>query len=242
MDLVPRSPDLPRVAVTAVSVVRTALGVCVLAVLGYTYVVGISIDGANPFNYFGYFTNLTCLLTALLAVALGAGGIAGRRPTPAMDATRAALVASMLVVGVIYNTLIPGTGTAPPWVSTMLHVVFPAAVLVDWAFVGDRGPLPWRRLWLALPYPLLWLTVVLIRGVTDGWVPYGFLLPSHGLGWILGHVAALLAALLAAAALVWALSRCGGMSFFLADPRTLDPESDTAEPVSTVPDHQDLLK
>lgn len=35
----------------------------------------------------------------------------------------------------------------------------------------DANPFDWRRIWLVLPYPLLWLAVTLLRGATDGWVP-----------------------------------------------------------------------
>lgn len=59
----------------------------------------------------------------------------------------------------------------------------------------------------AVPYPLLWLIVVLIRGRTDGWVPYGFLLPERGTLSLAMTAAALLATLLAAAVLVRGLSR-----------------------------------
>lgn len=48
----------------------------------------------------------------------------------------------------------------------------PIVVVLDWSLVGDRGPRPWRGLWLVLPCPICWLFVVLVRGVTDGWVPY----------------------------------------------------------------------
>ncbi|MCM0640630.1 hypothetical protein [Cellulomonas wangsupingiae] len=65
------------------------------------------------------------------------------------------------------------------------------------------------RLRWVLPSPLLWLAVVLARGATDGWVPYGFLLPAHGSGSLAVHVVALLGAHVAAGALVWAASRTG---------------------------------
>lgn len=191
----------------AVSVGRLGLGAVTIGVLGYTYVIGIPADGANPFNYFGYFTNLTSLLTGLVLIAAGANGVAGRSQPGWLVAARATAVTSMIVVGVIYNTLIPGTGSAPVWVSVFLHTAFPLLVAADWMFAPDRVPLPWRKLWIVLPYPLLWLAVVLARGATDGWVPYGFLLPSNGLPSLLGHIAGLLLALIVAAALVWASSR-----------------------------------
>lgn len=113
----------------------------------------------------------------------------------------------MIVVGLVYNLIVPGTGTAPAWVSVVLHSLFPLALIADWVAAPDRRPLAWRRLWIVLPYPVAWLAEVLARGVTDGWVPYGFLLPDRGGSALLGTVVALLAALLAAGALVWTLAR-----------------------------------
>ena len=53
--------------------------------------------------------------------------------------------------------------------------------------------------------------VVLLRGATDGWVPYGFLLPERGPGSLALHVVGLFAALLGAGAIVWAASRFRGV-------------------------------
>lgn len=103
--------------------------------------------------------------------------------------------------------VVPGTGTAPPWVSALLHLLAPVAVGLDWLLIGDRHPLPWRSLLLVLPYPLLWLVIVLVRGAADGWVPYGFLLPERGALSLGGTVLGLLAALLVAGAVVWLASR-----------------------------------
>ncbi len=184
---------------------RIAVGAIVIVILCTTYLQGVG--GMNPFDFFGYFTNLTSLLSAILLIALGSSG-ARKRPAPRWAATaRGVAVTCMLIVGVIYNALVPGTGAAPPWVSAVLHIVFPALLLLDWIGVGDRPPLPWRRLWLVLPYPLAWIGVVLVRGATDGWVPYGFLLPERGGGALVGTILGLLIALLASGALVWSLSR-----------------------------------
>ncbi|MEV8339393.1 Pr6Pr family membrane protein [Leucobacter sp. NPDC077196] len=184
---------------------RIAVGAAVILILVSTYLQGVG--GQNPFDFFGYFTNLTSLLSAILLIVLGSIG-AQKRPAPRWAAAvRGVAVACMLIVSVIYNVLVPGTGAAPPWVSAVLHIVFPAALLLDWICVGDRAPLPWRNLWVVLPYPLVWIAVVLVRGATDGWVPYGFLLPERGGGALVATIAGLLAALLASGALVWLLSR-----------------------------------
>lgn len=189
----------------------------ITAVLVYFYAVRIAVGDGNPFDYFGYFTNQTSLLASLILIATGVLMILGRSVPPTLTLVRGITTAYLLVVAVIYNLLVPGTGSAPPWVSALLHVVFPLLVALDWLLIGDRPRLPWRRLWLLLPYPILWLTTVLIRGVTDGWVPYGFLLPERGIASLTVHIVGLLAAIIAAGALVWTASRLRGIHIRTAE-------------------------
>jgi len=196
-----------RPAGIGVGMTRIAAALFVIALLLTTYADRVALGDGNPFDYFGYFTNQTSLLAAAVVLTTGAISVRGRRPPPWLANARGILVSCLIVVAVIYNGLVPGTGTAPPWVSAILHVWFPLFVLLDWLLVGDRDPLPWRRLWLVLPYPLVWLAVVLVRGATDGWVPYGFLLPERGVLSLLGCMAALAVTLVAAGAVVWAGSR-----------------------------------
>lgn len=196
----------------AVGVVRSSAGILTLFVLGYAYVAGGAADGFNPFDYFGYFTNLTSLCTALILIATGLLRLRARTVPPWLVTARAVSVTCMLIVALVYNVLVPGTGSAPPWVSFFLHALLPAALALDWLCIGDRPPLPWRTLWLVLPYPALWVAVVLVRGATDGWVPYGFLLPSHGAGSIALHLVALFGALILAGSLVWLASRFAGFA------------------------------
>jgi hypothetical protein len=189
------------------AVARIAIGVAVLAILGYAYVVGGPANGFSPFDYFGFFTNLTSLLTSVILILTGALELTRRRVPDGLHSSRAVATACLLIVGVVYNVLVPGTGSAPPWVTISLHVVLPILVLLDWIVIGDRPPLSWRRLWIVLPYPLTWLVIVLIRGATDGWVPYGFLLPERGMLSLVLHVLGLLVALLLAGCVVWVTSR-----------------------------------
>lgn len=197
------TPPPPR----TVSVLRLAVGTSVTGILLYTYVIGIPRQGTSLVDYFGYFTNLTSLLTAGILIVTGLISLRGKAVPSPLTSARAVAVACMIIVGIVYNVLVPGTGSAPPWVSATLHTIFPILLVLDWIFVDDRSPLPWRRLWVVLPYPVVWLGVVLVRGATDGWVPYGFLLPERGAASLATHVAGLLLALLASGALVWALSR-----------------------------------
>lgn len=191
---------------------RIVVGASVIAVLLYAYALRIAVGDASPFDYFGYFTNQTSLIAALVLIGSGALVTTGRSVPSWFALLRGIVTAYLLVVGVIYNVLVPGTGSAPPWVSVLLHVVFPLLVALDWLLIGDRPRLPWSRLWMLVPYPLIWLVLVLWRGVTDGWVPYGFLLPERGLGSLMFHVLGLLVAVLLAGVLVWTASRFRGVS------------------------------
>ncbi|WP_295786453.1 Pr6Pr family membrane protein [uncultured Microbacterium sp.] len=175
--------------------------------IAHAYALRAAVGDANPFDFFGYFTNQTSALTAALLIVIGLLATTDRRVPPALTVAWGVGVACLIVVAVVYNGLVPGTGSAPPWVSIVLHAVFPALVVVDFATASDRPALPWKRLWWVLPYPLLWVAVVLLRGATDGWVPYGFLLPERGLASLVLHVVGILLLLLVAATGVWALSR-----------------------------------
>lgn len=224
--------DFPRLgAVThqpprsapAVGLIRLLVGIGVLIVLAVAFTERIAAGDASPWDFFGFFTNQTSLWAGIVYVVTGVLMLLGR-PVPAWLTTlRAICTTCLIVVAVVYNGLVPGTGTASAWVSAVLHIVFPTLVCIDWLAVGDRCRLPWARLWVVLPYPIVWLVVVLFRGATDGWVPYGFLLPERGTASLTAHVAGLLAALLGAGSIVWAASRYRGLilrhSADEADPR-----------------------
>ncbi|MEI2268146.1 Pr6Pr family membrane protein [Microbacterium sp. No. 7] len=200
-------PTRTPLSLTEIGGVRLGMAVGVLAVLGWTYARSVQRGSANPFDFFGYFTNQTALWSALVLGAIGILLLRNRVVPTWLTVARGVVVACLIVVAVVYNGFVPGTGSAPPWVSAVLHIVLPLYVVLDWTLVRDRPRLPWRNLWLVLPYPIVWLVVVLLRGQTDGWVPYGFLLPSRGLGALVLTSLGLLAMLLAAGAAVWALSR-----------------------------------
>lgn len=196
----------------ALALGRLALGAAVVGVLGYSYAAQRADGRGAVVDFLGYFTNLTHLLAAVVLVVTGGLALRGRAAPAWLAAVRGVATACLLVVAGVYNVAVTGAGgTAAPWVSALLHAVVPALVLLDWLLAGDRPALPWRRLWWVVPYPLLWLAVVLVRGATDGWVPYGFLLPEHGARSLALHVLGLLVALLAAGALVWAGSRSRGL-------------------------------
>lgn len=201
----------PRaVSTTAVGWWRISAGCGVAGVLLYAYALRVVAGNGGALDFFGYFTNITSLLTSLTFIAVGIATIRRDALGTCLCTARAVATTCLILVGVVYNVLVPGTGSAPVWVSVVLHGIFPLAAALDWLVIGDREPQLWRHLWVVLPYPLTWLAVTLYRGVTDGWVPYGFLLPQRGTASILLHVTGLLCLLVAAGIVVWAASRTRG--------------------------------
>jgi hypothetical protein len=190
-----------------VGLLRIITGAFTILVLLYTFGLSVASGDGNPFNYFGYFTNQTSLLIGVVLVLTGILTIARRRPPCWVQLLRGVATAYLIVVAVVYNVLVPGTGSAPAWVSAIVHVAVPVVAVVDWLLFDDRSPLPWHRIWIVLIYPGAWLAVVLVRGATDGWVPYGFLLPENGPASLFLHVAALICAVAISGVLVWWASR-----------------------------------
>ena len=147
----------PRVDTTVIGAARLASGVLIIAALVYTYGLRIGVGDSSPFDYFGYFTNQTSLLAGIIMIVTGSLTLARRTSPPVLGLLRGIATAYLLVVAVIYNLLVPGTGSASPWVSFLLHVLFPLYVALDWLLVGDRPRLRWRSLWALFPYPAVWL-------------------------------------------------------------------------------------
>jgi hypothetical protein len=136
----------------------------------------------NPFNFFGFFTLQSNILTAIVLIVSAVTIFLGRTQSPALILARGCVATYIVIVGVVYNTLLVGLpgGVELAWANAVLHVVMPLYVAIDWIFFGDRPALPWNRFWVVLVYPVVWLVVVLVRGATDGWVPYPFLDPATG--------------------------------------------------------------
>ena len=113
----------------------------------------------------------------------------------------------------MYATLLAPLGVAGgvpvPWANVVLHVVTPLYGIVDWLASRDRVRLPLDRLWVVLLYPAVWLVVVLLRGATDGWVPYPFLEPEQGYAAVAGYCLVILVAFLVVGSVVFWGSRIG---------------------------------
>jgi hypothetical protein len=165
----------------------------------------------NPFNFFGFFTLQSNILTAIVYLIAAVSALRGIGPGRWLVVARASVTTYMIIVGIVYALLLAPLGAAGgvplPWANAVLHIVVPVYVVVDWLVFTDRTRLAFGNLWLVLLYPLFWSGVVLLRGATDGWVPYPFLDPATGYGSVLFYVAIIAVLVLVFGALVFWASR-----------------------------------
>lgn len=163
----------------------------------------------NPFNFFGYFTMQSNIITAVILLLAALATFRKRPQTEGFVLARASATTYIVIVGLVYNTLLAGLegGVSLGWANWVLHVLLPIYGALDWILFGDRSALPWKRLWVVLIYPAVWAVVVLIRGAIDGWVPYPFLDPAQGYGVVATYLAVIVIVTVIIGAAVFALSR-----------------------------------
>ena len=205
-----------------VAAARVAVAAAVLAAIIATHAEAAARTSVNIFNLYGYFTVQSNLIGIVSLTASAIAGRAGRSHGRSLTLVRALATTCLAIVGIVYATLLAPLGAAGgvplPWANVILHVVSPTAVILDWLLVGDRARLPLTRLGLILLYPAAWTTVVLVRGATDGWVPYPFLDPALGYGTVALYCLAILVAFAGIGSLTLWTSRTPGLILRSGDP------------------------
>jgi hypothetical protein len=166
----------------------------------------------DPFNYLGYFTNLSNIVAAIFLIISAVYLARSRKPTPQGDLLRGAATVYMTVTGLVYITLLSGEdlGLLMPWVNILLHIIMPLGVIADWLYQPPLSKISAKRALWWLAFPLLFLGYTIIRGAATGWYPYPFLDPDKAGGY--GGVTLYCIGILAAFLLVsWGI-RCLGNS------------------------------
>jgi hypothetical protein len=157
-------------------------------------------------NFFGYFTVQGNVIGAVVAAIGAVRLLRGTAPTPAWTVVRWCAATYLVVVGVVYWALLAPLGAAGgvpvPCANIVLHALTPLLALIDLLLAPDRLRPPVRLLPLVLAYPLVWTAVVLVRGATDGWVPYPFMDPAQGGGILTAWIALVAGVFTGAAALL----------------------------------------
>lgn len=171
---------------TLIGAFRFAIAVATVVAIVATALDVLGRGPLNVFNFFGYFTIQSNILLAVTLTLAALHGLRGVDQPRWLELARGLTTTYIVIVGIVYATLLAPLGAAGgvpvPWANFILHVVTPVLAALDWLLIGDRERLELSQLWLVLIYPATWLAVVLIRGATDGWVPYPFLNPATGYG------------------------------------------------------------
>ncbi|MBD2091563.1 Pr6Pr family membrane protein [Microcoleus sp. FACHB-1515] len=137
-------------------------------------------------RYFGYFTILTNILVALVWTVPLLIGRSRWRKYLTRSSVRTAAAAYIAIVGLGYSLLLRHLWNPEGWqlvADRMLHDFTPIAYVLFWFLFVPKGDLRWRDLRSWLVYPLVYLTIALLRGAIFGWYPYPFL-EANNLGYV----------------------------------------------------------
>ncbi|SDJ88916.1 hypothetical protein SAMN04488074_103454 [Lentzea albidocapillata subsp. violacea] len=151
------------------------MAVFLLVLSAEIYLVVLLGENFRAFNHFSYFTVLSNVFAACVAL-LGVF-------SPVSAQLRGAAVLYMGTTGVVYWLLLRGIDVqTPSYANWVLHTIVPILVVVEWLLAPEKT----RRAWIWLSFPLAYLTYTLVRGPIVGWYPYPFMDPrSNGYGEVL---------------------------------------------------------
>lgn len=169
---------------TLVNSLRLIAVIAVVAAIVGQWLVSSKLPVYNPWNFFGYFTIQSNIIIAVAFAVTLVAAARRKRGDLGVSLLRGAATVYIATTGIVYNTLLTNVDVSAnvQWSNDILHKVLPAYAVLDWLLFSDRSKLLLRHVWWFLIYPAVWTIVVLVRGATDGWVPYPFLNPDLGYG------------------------------------------------------------
>lgn len=158
--------------------------IAVVAAIVGQWLVSSKLPIYNPWNFFGYFTIQSNIIIAVAFAVTLVAAARRKRGDLGVSLLRGAATVYIATTGIVYNTLLTNVDVSAnvQWSNDILHKVIPAYAVLDWLLFSDRSKLLLRHVWWFLIYPAVWTIVILVRGATDGWVPYPFLNPDLGYG------------------------------------------------------------
>lgn len=162
------------------TVVRGGTAVLILVAIVWQAIDLANVGRFDPTRFFAFFTIQSNLLGAGVLLALVARG--RQAPSPTLDLLRGAAALYLTITFFVVILLLQGADVqvASGWVDFVVHKLSPIVVVADWLLDPPRLRMTLRHAMLWLAYPLVWVTVTLIRGAADGWYPYPFLNPANG--------------------------------------------------------------
>ena len=165
---------------------RTLLGLALVGSVIWQVADRIRVDLFRPTEYFAYFSITSAIFAGVVLLVSGLVLLRGKSESERLNIIRLIAVVSMIIVGVVYHALLGDSALDPrdygydwPRVpNAIIHTYAPILIVVDY-LISLKGPRPKLRqaLWVVI-YPLAWLGLSIIRGLSDGWWPYWFINPG----------------------------------------------------------------
>ena len=170
----------------AFGALRTLLGLALVGSVIWQVTDRIRVDLFRPTEYFAYFSITSAIFAGLVLLVSGLVLLRGKSESERLNVIRLIAVVSMIIVGVVYHALLGDSAIDPrdigyDWPripNAIIHTYAPILIVIDYLF-SLKGPRPKLRkaLWV-VNYPLAWLGLSIIRGLSDGWWPYWFINPG----------------------------------------------------------------
>ena len=165
---------------------RTLLGLALVGSVIWQVADRIRVDLFRPTEYFAYFSITSAIFAGVVLLVSGLVLLRGKSESERLNIIRLIAVVSMIIVGVVYHALLGDSALDPrdygyDWPripNAIIHTYAPILIVVDY-LISLKGPRPKLRnaLWVVV-YPLAWLGLSIIRGLSDGWWPYWFINPG----------------------------------------------------------------
>ena len=183
---------------------RTLLGLALVGSVIWQVADRIRVDLFRPTEYFAYFSITSAIFAGVVLLVSGLVLLRGKSESERLNIIRLIAVVSMIIVGVVYHALLGDSALDPrdygydwPRVpNAIIHTYAPILIVLDY-LISLKGPRPKLRqaLWVVI-YPLAWLGLSIIRGLSDGWWPYWFINPGSegGVVGMLTYIAVIAAA------------------------------------------------
>jgi cytochrome bd-type quinol oxidase subunit 2 len=165
---------------------RTLLGLALLGSVFWQVADRVRVDLFRPTEYFAFFSITSAVLAGIVLLISGVALLRGKSESERQNIARLVAAVSMIIVGAVYHLLLGDAAIDPrdigyDWPripNSIIHTYAPVLVALDYLFsVKGAKPRLRKALWVVI-YPLAWLGLSLIRGLSDGWWPYWFINPG----------------------------------------------------------------
>jgi cytochrome bd-type quinol oxidase subunit 2 len=165
---------------------RTLLGLALLGSVFWQVADRVRVDLFRPTEYFAFFSITSAVLAGIVVLISGVALLRGKSESERQNIARLVAAVSMIIVGAVYHLLLGDAAIDPrdigyDWPripNSIIHTYAPVLVALDYLFsVKGAKPRLRKALWVVI-YPLAWLGLSLIRGLSDGWWPYWFINPG----------------------------------------------------------------